>query len=86
MKWYLLSANQGNPSAQNHIGALYENGEGVDKDYKEALKWYLLSANQGNLKAQKALGYIYQLFEEEEKSLFWLLKCFDKEEDCFFIF
>jgi len=58
---------------------LYQYGEGVDQDYKEAIKWYLLSANQGDSKAQKALGNIYQLFEEEEKSLFWFLKCFDKE-------
>jgi len=58
---------------------MHHYGEGVEKDYKEAMKWYLLSANQGDLYAQKRLGYLYKTeYEDVEKSLYWFLKCFDK--------
>jgi uncharacterized protein len=35
-------------NAQNNIGLMYKNGNGVVQDYAEALKWYRLAAEQGN--------------------------------------
>jgi hypothetical protein len=44
-------AKQGNISAQLNLGVMYERGQGVAKDYAEALKWYRLAAEQGNANA-----------------------------------
>ena len=52
-------AEQGNASAQNNLGILYENGQGVSQDYAEAVKWYRLAAEQGNATAQSNLGVLY---------------------------
>ena len=38
---------------------MYDYGEGVPQDYKEALKWYRLSAEHGNAKAPFNLGVMY---------------------------
>ena len=38
---------------------MYEDGQGITKDYKEAVKWYRLSANQGYALAQYNLGSMY---------------------------
>ena len=38
---------------------MYDNGQGVLQDYKEAVKWYRLAAEQGDAFARDALGYMY---------------------------
>ena len=38
---------------------MYDKGEGVPQDYKEATKWYRLAAEQGDASAQTKLGYMY---------------------------
>jgi hypothetical protein len=43
-QWYVLSAKQGDSQAQCKLGQLYEKGDGVDKDLKEAIKWYDLAS------------------------------------------
>jgi len=52
-------ATQGDVSAQLALGVIYENGQGVPQDSKEAAKWYRLAAEQGNANAQKNLGVMY---------------------------
>ena len=42
VKWYRLSAEQGNAYAQYNLGVMYSNGKGVLQDYAEAVKWYRL--------------------------------------------
>lgn len=39
-------AEQGDATAQSNLGALYDNGEGVLQDYKEAVRWYTKAAEQ----------------------------------------
>ena len=56
----ISSALQGNADAQNDLGVMYQNGEGVPQDYKEAVKWYRLSAEQGDDGAQQHLGNMYK--------------------------
>lgn len=52
-------AEQGNARAQNNLGVMYRNGEGVPQDYAKAVKWYRLSAEQGNANAQSNLGFLH---------------------------
>ena len=53
-------AEQGNMVAQYALGVMYDLGEGVAKDAKQAIKWYSLAAEQGYALAQYALGVIYE--------------------------
>jgi TPR repeat protein len=55
LKWFLLSAGQGNADAQSWLGVMYSEGKGVTKNHKEALKWYRLAAAQGHVRSQNAL-------------------------------
>ncbi|KAB2645301.1 MAG: SEL1-like repeat protein, partial [Verrucomicrobia bacterium] len=41
-------AKQGDADAQFNLGVCYESGNGVAKDYVEAVKWYRKAAEQGN--------------------------------------
>ena len=59
MIWFRKAAEQGNASAQNNIGWLYEKGFGVQQDYAEAMTWFLKSANQRNADAENNIGWLY---------------------------
>jgi TPR repeat protein len=52
-------AEQEDAEAQNNLGVMYHNGEGVIKNYKVAKEWYMKAANQGDAEAQHNLGYMY---------------------------
>ena len=52
-------AEQGHAVAQNNLGAMYDNGEGVPEDDVEAVKWYRKAAEQGYALAQFGLGRMY---------------------------
>jgi TPR repeat protein len=52
-------AEEGVAVAQNNLGLMYYNGQGVPQDYGEAAKWYRLAAEQGNATAQSNLGSMY---------------------------
>ncbi len=41
--YYYQCANSGEHECQRHLGGLYFNGQGVEKNYIEAYKWYKLS-------------------------------------------
>jgi len=38
---------------------MYEDGQGVTKDYKQAIKWYTLAAEKNDHMAQSNLGHLY---------------------------
>jgi TPR repeat protein len=59
MKWYRLAAEQGYAFAQYDLGVMYDKGEGVLKDYPQAVKWYRLAAEQDYVEAQIHLGVMY---------------------------
>ena len=46
--------------AQFRAGYLYERGDGVTRDYNEAMRLYRLSAAQGNPVAEFRIGYLYE--------------------------
>ncbi len=52
-------AEQGNADVQYNLGIMYDQGQRVPQDYKEAIKWYTKSAKQGHAEAQNALGLVY---------------------------
>lgn len=45
--WYERAATAGNAIAMTNLGALYENGWGVPKDYTHARQWYEKAAAGG---------------------------------------
>ena len=59
LKEFRPLADQGDAVAQNKLGLMYENGEGVTQDYAEAVKWYRKAAEQGYPLAQDNLGVMY---------------------------
>jgi uncharacterized protein len=62
-------ATQGNADAQTNLGWMYENGQRVPKDDKEAVKWYRLAAAQGNAVAQSNLGVKYRIPSSDAKTV-----------------
>ena len=52
-------ANKGDAVAQNLLGVLYHNGQGVQQDYTKAREYYEKAAAQGNADAQNNLAILY---------------------------
>ena len=52
---YYDKAVAGDALAQCLLGHCYLNGEGVTKDYAEAVKWFRKAAEQGQAEAKEAL-------------------------------
>ena len=52
-------AEHGDPRAQFFLGIMYNDGQGVLKNYAEASKLYRLAAKQGMREAQFSLGVMY---------------------------
>jgi TPR repeat protein len=54
------------------------NGQGVPKDYHEALKWSLMAANKGDAEAQCCVGLIYDMAlgvpQDYKEAMSWYLK------------
>ena len=56
-------AESGDAQAQLDLGARYDTGEGVTRDFAEAAAWYRRAAEQGNAEAQFNLGNMYDAGE-----------------------
>lgn len=69
------SAEEGDASAQNRLGLLYDEGVGVPQDYRQAKEWFEKAAKQGHAGAQTNLGTLYLQGEGAPQSaqmaLFW---------------
>ena len=50
---------QGDAVAQNNLGAVYYNGQGVPQDYVQARQWFEKAVAQGDANAQFNLGVLY---------------------------
>jgi TPR repeat protein len=64
-KWYrmttrVLRVDPTSISAQYNLGVMYEQGKGVQQDYKQAVAWYRKAADQGMADAQYNLGVVYR--------------------------
>lgn len=71
-------ARSGNMQAQSDLGHLYENGNGVQKDYKKAFDWYHKSAEQGYAIAQYNVGVAYEYGSGVQRSLAQALEWYSK--------
>jgi TPR repeat protein len=52
-------AEQGSDIFQTRLGVRYWSGDGVEKNYDEAVKWFRLAADQGNPHAATLLASLY---------------------------
>lgn len=52
-------AEQGDGEAQYELGESYYEGDGVPKDYLQAVVWYRKAAEQGHAQAQNRMGFMY---------------------------
>ena len=79
-KIFLTLAGAGVAEAQYFLAGLYVNGEGVAKDFEEAMLWYERAAITGLPAAQTDLAFGYSLMNKEqasddyEKGLSWMQK------------
>lgn len=53
------AAELGIADAQNRLGYMYYDGEGVEQDYAKDAEWFALAAEQGFAGAQNNLGCMY---------------------------
>ena len=60
VKWYLKSAEKGNPEAQCNVGYAYARGIGLKADDKKAVEWFMKSAKSGSPVCQYNLGVRYE--------------------------
>ena len=58
LKELTLPAEKGNANAQYRLGKIFNLGQGLPPDKKEAAKWFHLAAEQGLAEAQATLGYL----------------------------
>ncbi|MBF0482928.1 MAG: SEL1-like repeat protein [Desulfovibrionaceae bacterium] len=61
VKLYRSLADHGDAAAQNALGGMYEQGQGLPRSYGEALKWYRKAADQNYARAQANVASIYEL-------------------------
>jgi TPR repeat protein len=47
------------PRSLYQLGFMYDHGEGVTQDGKQAAEWYRKAAEKGNIQAQYRLGVLY---------------------------
>jgi TPR repeat protein len=64
LKWLNRAAAQNNPDAQNNLGQMYEDGEGMQKNYVQAAYWYRKAAEHvpdlgGASQGRNNLGLLY---------------------------
>lgn len=78
----MISANLGDPAAKSNVGLCYIEGDGVEKDEKEAIRWFVDAANNGDVLGQYCLGccFLYGTGIEKDlqAALVWLKKAADK--------
>lgn len=65
---YTAKAEEGDVDSQYNLGIIYYHGEGVPRDYEQALSWFHKAAEQDDADAQFNLGFMYGRGEGIEKS------------------
>ena len=67
--WWLKSAQQNNPIAQDAIGTCYYYGKGTHISYTEAFSWMFKSANQNYAPAQYNVGLCYKYGKGTQRNI-----------------
>jgi TPR repeat protein len=77
-------AKAGNAAAQNRLGLLYHDGQGVPQSYEGAKHWFTKAAEQGHAGAQVNLGTIYLVghgfYQSDQLALFWFRKAAEQKD------
>jgi uncharacterized protein len=75
-------ADQGNAVAQNGLGRMYAQGQGVAQDYRQALIWLRKAVDQGYAGAQNNLGWMYAkglgVPQDYQQAVEWYRKAADQ--------
>lgn len=78
---------KGNPEAQFQLGRLYEKGNDIKQDKKEAAKWYkkvLDAAEHGNSQAQTLSGVMYKngngVGQDYQKTMEYFLRAIEQRD------
>ena len=65
-----------------NLGALYDNGLGVEQDYAKAREWYEKAADKGNAYAQFKIGRAHEnglgVTQDYAKAMAWYQKAADQ--------
>lgn len=76
--WFEKAALLGNSRAQNQLGWLYFQGQGVRQDDTQAAIWFRKAAGQGHASAQNSLAGLYYegrgLPQNFAQAAYWVLK------------
>lgn len=69
------AARGGSEEDQFRIGEKYYWGEGIERNYREAIKWYTMAAERGHKKSQYKLATMYErgdgVYPNYEEAHFW---------------
>ncbi|UZO21796.1 uncharacterized protein OCT59_014181 [Rhizophagus irregularis] len=80
-EFYTIAAEKNHDRAQNNLGNLYENGEGVEKDFNKAFYWFKKAAENGNEVAIYNLGKCYELGIGVDKNLVKAFELYKKSAE-----
>jgi TPR repeat protein len=73
---FQIAADHGLAEAQNYLGAMNQNGQGMAFDHEQAIAWYRKAALQSHIRAQANLGFAIGTNNADEnkqnEALAWL--------------
>ena len=73
--------DNGNVEAMLELAKMYQNGEGVIKNWKKASQFYRKAANLGDAKAMNLLGDMYYFGQGVEKNFYQAFEFYKKAAD-----
>jgi len=77
-KEFLSAAEQGSARAQNYLAIMYDEGQGVAQDHKQAGYWLQKAAEQGLAQAQYNFGNMYRtgqgVAQDYKQAIVWYRK------------
>lgn len=75
---YAKLADEGDAGAQNYLGHCYYMGQGVSRNYTEAVKWFKMAAQKGQVNAEYNLGLCYEKGNGVTQNLAEAMKWYEK--------
>ena len=76
-----VAAEKGDPAAQYELGAVYQQGRDVPKDYAQAAEWYAKAAAAGHAAATARLGELYEYGAGVERDVSKAVELYRKAAD-----
>lgn len=70
----LQAAKNGDSSAYGWVGSFYYRGEGVARNFSEAIKWFKKAAENGDSGCYCFLGSSYFELQNYQEAVIWLKK------------